>query len=87
MNFVKSKRNSYLYMAKYHSGLNVFISSITFAVIFFGALFISNERITTPDLIAFILYITNLVDPVKKLINFTEQFQEGATGLKDLWKS
>ena len=46
MNFVKSKRNSYLYMAKYHSGLNVFISSITFAVIFFGALFISNERIS-----------------------------------------
>ena len=82
MNFVKSKRNSYLYMAKYHSGLNVFISSITFAVIFFGALFISNERITTPDLIAFILYITNLVDPVKKLINFTEQFQEGATGFE-----
>lgn len=82
MNFVKSKRNSYLYMAKYHSGLNVFISSITFAVIFFGALFISYDKITTPDLIAFILYITNLVDPVKKLINFTEQFQEGATGFE-----
>ncbi len=82
MNFVKSKRNSYLYMAKYHSGLGVFTSMITVAVIFFGALFISNEAITTPDLIAFVLYITNLIDPVKKLINFTEQFQEGATGFE-----
>lgn len=82
MRFVNSKRNSYLYMAKYHSGLGIFISMITFAVIFFGALFISQQRITTPDLIAFILYITNLIDPVKKLINFTEQFQEGATGFE-----
>ncbi|MFR7591505.1 MAG: ABC transporter ATP-binding protein [Longibaculum sp.] len=82
MNFVNSKRNSYLYMAKYHSGLGVFTSMITVAVIFFGALFISHNVITTPDLIAFVLYITNLIDPVKKLINFTEQFQEGATGFE-----
>lgn len=82
MNFVNSKRNSYLYMGKYHSGLGVFTSLITVAVIFFGALFISQNAITTPDLIAFILYITNLIDPVKKLINFTEQFQEGATGFE-----
>ena len=74
MNFVDSKRNSYLYMAKYHSGLGVFTSMITIAVIFFGALFISQEAITTPDLIAFVLYIANLIEPVKKLINFTEQF-------------
>ncbi|MFR2504433.1 MAG: ABC transporter ATP-binding protein, partial [Coprobacillus cateniformis] len=58
-NFVNSKRNSYLYMAKYHSGLGVFTSLITVAVIFFGALFISQELITTPDLIAFVLYIEN----------------------------
>jgi len=82
MNFVNSKRNSYLYMGKYHSGLGVFTSLITVAVIFFGALFISQKSITTPDLIAFILYITNLIEPVKKLINFTEQFQEGATGFE-----
>lgn len=81
-NFVNSKRNSYLYMAKYHSGLGVFTSLITVAVIFFGALFISQELITTPDLIAFVLYIANLIEPVKKLINFTEQFQEGATGFE-----
>ena len=69
-------------MAKYHSGLGVFTSLITVAVIFFGALFISQELITTPDLIAFVLYIANLIEPVKKLINFTEQFQEGATGFE-----
>lgn len=78
--FVKSKRNSYFYMGQYHSGLTAFMSIITICVIFFGALFISKGAINTPDLIAFLLYVNNLTDPIKKLLNFTEQFQEGATG-------
>ena len=81
-NFVDSKINSYLYMGKYHAGLVAFTSTITVVMIFFGALFISNGAITTADLIAFALYITNLIEPVKKLMNFTEQFQEGATGFE-----
>lgn len=80
--YVSSKENSYYFMGKYHSGLGAFTSFISVAVIFFGALFISSESINTADLIAFILYINNLIDPVKKLINFTEQFQEGATGFE-----
>lgn len=80
--YVASKTNSYFYMGRYHSGLGVFTSMITVAVIFFGTLFISSGEINTSDLIAFVLYIANLIDPVKKLINFTEQFQEGATGFE-----
>lgn len=80
--FVSSKKNSYHYMGQYHSGLTAFMSIITISVIFFGTLFISNGSINTPDLIAFLLYITNLTDPIKKLLNFTEQFQEGATGFE-----
>lgn len=33
-----------------------------------------------PDLITFLLYISNFTEPVQKLINFTEQFQNGITG-------
>ena len=80
--YVASKKNSYFYMGRYHSGLGAFTSLITVAVIFFGTLFISDGVIDTSDLIAFVLYIANLIDPVKKLINFTEQFQEGATGFE-----
>ena len=80
--YVESKRNSYYYMGKYNAGLTMFTSLITITVIFFGTLFISHHAITTADLIAFLLYITNLIDPVKKLLNFTEQFQEGITGFE-----
>ena len=80
--YVKSKRNSYYYMGRFHSGLGAFTSMITVVAVFFVAIFISKETLTTPDLIAFLLYVNNLIDPVKKFINFTEQFQDGITGFE-----
>lgn len=81
-NYVASKRLSYMAMATFHSGLGAFITGITVFVIIFGSLFISGGWIAIGDLITFLLYIGNLTDPVKKLINFTEQFQEGITGFE-----
>ncbi|MDB7093319.1 ABC transporter ATP-binding protein [Erysipelatoclostridium ramosum] len=80
--YVSSKKNSYFYMGKFHSGLGAFTSMVTVAAVFFGAVFISNDGLNTADLIAFLLYINNLIDPVKKFINFTEQFQDGITGFE-----
>lgn len=81
-NYVNSKRNSYFYMGKFHSGLGAFTSMITVAAAIFGSIFISKDIINVADLVAFLLYINNLIDPVKKFINFTEQFQEGITGFE-----
>lgn len=78
--YVLSKKNSYKYMGGYHSGLNAFISLISVIVIILGSTLIGKGQLTTPDLIAFILYINNLIEPIRKLINFTEQFAEGITG-------
>ena len=81
-NFLKSKTNSYQQMGRYHSGLNLFISLINVVVIGFGGLFIVKEVINIGDLITFLLYINNLIEPVRKLINFTEQFENGITGFE-----
>ena len=80
--YVNSKSNSYFYMGKFHSGLGAFTSMITVAAAIFGSNFISKDVIVTADLVAFLLYINNLIEPVKKFINFTEQFQEGITGFE-----
>jgi hypothetical protein len=69
-------------MGKFHSGLGAFTSMITVAAAIFGSIFISKDVIVTADLVAFLLYINNLIEPVKKFINFTEQFQEGITGFE-----
>lgn len=78
--FVESKKESYRYMGLYHSGLGAFTTFISVLVIVCGAIFITQEMITITDLITFLLYINNFTEPIKKLINFTEQFQNGASG-------
>lgn len=78
--FVESKKTSYFTMACFHSGLGLLTTLINIAVIIGGGFFIANNVIELSDLLTFLLYINNLIDPVKKLINFTEQFQNGITG-------
>lgn len=78
--FLESKENSYYYMGRYHSGLGAFTTFINIIVIVAGALFMTKGTLTVTDLITFLLYINNFTEPVKKLINFTEQFQNGVSG-------
>ncbi len=78
--YVQSKERSYFALAQFHTGLGAFISIIALLVIIAGSLLISNQTIFLGDLLTFLLYIGNFTDPIKKLINFTEQFQEGITG-------
>lgn len=79
-NFIKSKKNSYRYMGIYHAGLGAFTTMIQILVILAGAVWIVKGGVTVTDLVTFLLYINNFTEPVRKLINFTEQFQNGASG-------
>lgn len=78
--FVESKKNSYWYMGWYHSGLGALTTLVTIVVLVAGAALITVEKLAVTDLVTFLLYINNFTEPVKKLINFTEQFQNGYTG-------
>lgn len=78
--FLSAKKNSYHYMAGYHSGLGALTTLITIVVLVAGAVLITKGQVSVTDLITFLLYINTFTEPVKKLINFTEQFQNGYTG-------
>lgn len=78
--YVESKRNSYGYMARYHSGINAFNSLIYMAVVVSAGLFMAAGRVDMLDLVTFLLYINAFLDPIKKLVNFAEQFQNGISG-------
>ncbi|MCI8317747.1 MAG: ABC transporter ATP-binding protein [Lachnospiraceae bacterium] len=78
--FVESKRRSYWYMGWYHSGLGALTTLVTVAVLVAGAGLITGANMDVTDLVTFLLYINNFTEPIKKLINFTEQFQNGYTG-------
>ncbi len=80
--FVASKKLSYKEMGTFHSGLGLFTSLINVGVIVGGSLMIAKGVIKLSDLLTFLLYVNNVVEPVRKLINFTEQFQNGITGFE-----
>jgi len=80
--FVEAKRLSYQHMAGYHSGLGGLTTMVTVAVLVAGVGFMSTGAINVADLITFLLYINNFTEPVKKLINFTEMFQNGYSGFE-----
>ena len=81
-NFVAAKRVSYKYMGIYHSGLGAMTTLVTVGVLVFGVQMMLDGAVELSDLITFILYITNFTDPVKKLVSFTEQFQNGYSGFE-----
>lgn len=78
--FLATKRRSYLYMGTYQSVLNAMLTAVTILVVLAGSRLIVDGNMAIPDLITFLLYIANFTEPVKKLINFTEQFQNGYSG-------
>ena len=78
--FLSSKSYAYRYMGLYNSGLGAFITLITIAVLVAGAVMLTQGGIVAADLVTFLLYVNNFTEPVKKLVTFTEQFQNGMSG-------
>ena len=67
-------------MGWYNSGLGALTTLVSIVVLLVGTALITTDRMAVTDLVTFLLYINNFTEPVKKLINFTEQFQNGYTG-------
>lgn len=80
--FLNAKKNSYHYMGGYHAGLSAFTTLITVVVVITGACLIGAGSVEVADLITFLLYINVFTEPVKTLIDFTEQFQNGYSGFE-----
>ena len=78
--FLEAKKNNYKYMGGYNSGLTAFTTMINLLVIVSGGLMITKNMISVTDLVTFLLYINIFTDPIKTLIDFTEQFQNGYSG-------
>lgn len=78
--FLEAKKNNYKYMGGYNSGLTAFTTMINLLVIVSGGLMITKNMISVTDLVTFLLYINIFTNPIKTLIDFTEQFQNGYSG-------
>ena len=80
--FLAAKKSSYRYMGGFQAGVGVFTTMIQVSVILTGSILIAYNRLNVSELITFLLYIGVFTDPIRTLVDFTEQFQNGYTGFE-----
>ena len=78
--FVQAKSTYYKTMATFQGGMEFSLSIMPVMVIGAGGYFMMKDTVNYADLVAFTLYITTFTTPVKKLVNFVEQFMQGSAG-------
>ncbi len=80
--FLETKKDSYKYMSRFQAGTRFSDGVMYIAVIVLGSLFMVKGQINAADLIAYLLYIQTLITSIRKIVEFTEQFQKGMTGIE-----
>ena len=80
--FVKARGRAYRVMAQFISGTS-FISDVLQVILYVaGGLFCFFGKIDLADFTAFVMFISIFMNPVRKLISFVEQYQNGITGFE-----
>ncbi|MCH5211385.1 MAG: ABC transporter ATP-binding protein [Oscillospiraceae bacterium] len=80
--YLKLKKKTYFYMGGFGSVNRFFEGIMYLTVVVAGSVFLTKGKITPGDFTAYLLYVSALFASVKTLIQFTEQFQRGMTGIE-----
>ncbi len=78
----KAREGAYKVMAQYFSGMFLLIDILELIVLIVAGYFTYMGYITIGDFTAYLLYVKMFIQPLRKLINFTEQYQNGMTGFE-----
>ncbi len=80
--FVEARRKGYKAMGAFHSTSTFVTEVFNVVVMIAGGLFMYAGKIELGDYTTFIVSINIFLSPVRQLIMFMEQYQNGATGFK-----
>jgi ATP-binding cassette, subfamily B, bacterial len=79
-NFKFLRTKSVRYLGVFGSGVNFFSNASVTITLTLGGYFVYKGEISTGDLVAYLIYINQFLQPVKRLANFMEQYQRGMAG-------
>ena len=82
INFFSVKKRSYKLMGLFSTTTRLFDGIMYATVVIVGSIFMINGKITTGDLVAYLLYVTTFIATIRRIIEFSEQFQRGMTGIE-----
>ena len=80
--FQRIKKKSYYAMATFGTSTRLFDGLMYTVVIVAGGLSLTRGAISAGDLVAYILYVSTLIATIRRIVEFTEQFQRGMTGIE-----
>ncbi len=80
--FFSIKKLSYRFMGAFSTTTRMFDGIMYASVVIAGSLFMIKGNITPGDLVAYLLYVTTFIATVRRIIEFSEQFQRGLTGIE-----
>ena len=80
--FKNVRENAYKVMGHYFSGMNFFMDMLGLVSLIAAGYFTFRGKITLGDFTAYLLYVNMFVQPIRRLINFMEQYQNGMTGFE-----
>ncbi len=80
--FAEVQKDSYKYMARLNSVVRMFDGLMYVVMILLGGYFLITGKITAADMTAYLLYIGMLIAAIKRIVEFTEQFEKGMTGIE-----
>lgn len=80
--FLTTKKVGYKNMAGFRGVTRLFDGLMYISIVFFGSLALIRGLITAGDFIAYLMYVAVLLESVRRVVEFTEQFQRGITGIE-----
>ena len=78
--FRGSKNNAYKEMSFFVTGMGFLITFLNVIVLGAGGYLTYRGTITVGELTGFLLYINLVMQPIRRLTNFTQQFEQGMNG-------
>ncbi len=80
--FLKVKERVYKVMGKFQSCTRLFEGLMYIIVVASGALFLRAGSISAGDYVAYLMFVSTLMTSVRRIVEFSEQFQRGMTGIE-----
>lgn len=80
--FLGIKKRYYKSMAGFNTINRIFDGLMYLILIISGGYFLMKGEIGPEDLIVYVMYVQSLIATVRRIIEFTEQFQKGMTGIE-----
>lgn len=78
--FKVARQESYKAMAEFMSGINFMSNILNLIALSLGGIFVYKGQIDYGDLVAYLLFVNFFLQPIRRLTEFAQQYEEGMAG-------